>query len=86
MSTQPSQTGDERLIDSWTSKPFTSVRKRSIRVEHRLLLVAYPSGDVDVCHQVKCPRRDVDDWTDAEVYEVRDHGIERVVKDGGRWT
>ena len=81
---QMSQTGDERLICEFTTKPFTGHRKRHISVNHQFVLNAYPDGSVDIRHLVRCPERGFESWTEAEAWEIRDHGIERVPK-AGRW-
>lgn len=76
---------DERKICSWKDRPFTNARERSTRVEHRILLNSYETGEVDIRHEVKCSARGYDDWTAVEVYEIRQHGIDRVSTANRRW-
>lgn len=78
--------GNERLVCQWTSRPFTSVKKRHIRVEHRIILESLPQAGVDVRHEIKCPERDVPEWQPAEVYECREYGIQRVGSDNRWWS
>lgn len=78
--------GEERLIASWECRPFTSVKRRGDVVEHRIVLDAYPGVGCDVRHEVQCPDYGVPEWTLAEAYEVRDHGIQKVESDDRWWS
>lgn len=78
------QTGEERLISTWTDNPYTGVRKRHITVEHRILANWYPGVGADVRHQIRCPDRDLPDWVLADAWEFRDHGVEHYTTDHGR--
>ncbi|WP_148708249.1 hypothetical protein [Haloferax sp. Atlit-12N] len=74
---------DSRLLAEWTDRPYVSVRRRNAVVEHRIRLLAYDHGGVDVVHEV---RSDDDratepaEWTRREAHEVRGG---RVTKVGG---
>jgi len=71
---------DERLVAEWTERPFVSHDKRSKAVENRIRLVAYNAVGVDVVREVRSTDYDglSDEWTVAEVYEVRGSGITKV--------
>jgi hypothetical protein len=65
--------------------PYTNYDKRHIRVEHRVRVLVYDEGTVDVLHE---RRRDDDgqrgDWKSVDVLEVRQHGVREVsVREGG---
>jgi len=75
---------DERLVASWSDKPYTSHRKRHITVEHRIFVVWYPGVGCDIRHEIQCDERGYNDWTVAEAWEFRDHGVEKVTRDAGR--
>lgn len=77
-------TGQERLIARWADRPYTSHRKRHIRVEHRIIANWYPGVGADIRHEIRCPRRGHDDWTAAETWEMRSHGVEKVTTSVGR--
>ena len=67
-------TGEERLLASWSEKPYVSHRRRSTVVEHRLRLIVYSDGNVDVVHDIRAGRRndrEPEEWAEAEIYEVR---------------
>jgi hypothetical protein len=66
----------ERLLYEWEDAPFVSVRKRHIRVQHRLLANWYPGVGVDLRHVIKCEDRGHPEWTLAESWEIRDHGVD----------
>lgn len=68
----------ERLITEWSNKPYTSHRKRHITVNHRIVINWYPDVGCDVRHEIKCDRRDIDEWTLAEKWECRAHGVEKM--------
>lgn len=76
--------GQERLVAEWTDKPYTSVRKRHITVEHRILVNWYPGIGADVRHEIRCEDPGYEDWTPAETWELRDHGVDKVSTDAGR--
>lgn len=71
---------DERLVAEWTEKPFVSHRRRGVVVENRIRLVVYDVVGVDVVREVRSDRYDglPDEWTIAEVYEIRGSGITKV--------
>lgn len=78
---------EDLLVASWTERPFTSHRRRSVTVEHRILLDAYPGVGVDLRHEVRCDDYGPGDgWVLAEAYEVREHGVDRVRPNGEWWT
>lgn len=78
----------EHLVAEWTDHPFTSHDKRRATVEHRVLVEAYDGVGVDVRHEVRC--RDLDgypsEWTAAEVFEARPHGIQKISGEPGWWA
>lgn len=80
--------GNERLIAEWSDTPFTSHRRRHVTVHHRLILTHYPGVGVDLRHEVRAPDYTAvgDDWLEAEVWEVRDHGIRTVASDDRWWS
>jgi hypothetical protein len=71
---------DERLVAEWTEKPFVSYDKRTMAVENRIILERHEGVGVDIRREVRSTDYDglPDEWTVAEVYEVRDHSIERI--------
>ena len=65
-------------IASWVEHPYTSHDKRHIKVEHRVRVLAYDGGFADVQHERrKNNRGDCTAWTEVEVVELRDHGLNR---------
>lgn len=78
----------ERLVATWREHPFTGIHKRRATVEHRVLVETHGAVGVDVRHEVRC--RDLDgypsEWTAAEVYEARPHGIEKLGGGPGWWA
>lgn len=67
-------TGQERLVSTWEEKPYVSHRRRGAVVEHRVRLIAYSDGNLDVVHDIRSEddRTAVPEhWVEAEVYEVR---------------
>lgn len=76
--------GEERLIAEWTERPYTSHRKRHYVVEHRIIATWYPCVGADVRHEIRCPDRGIDDWSTAESWEMRDHGVDKVLTPIGR--
>lgn len=74
----------ERVIATWRDKPYTSVNKRYITVEHRVVANWYPSVGADIRHEIRCEQRGIDEWTLAEKWEMRDHGVEKMVTKSGR--
>lgn len=77
---------DVLRIASWSERPFTSYERRGATVEHRIVAEAYPGVGADIRHEVRCTDSDVgpEDWSIAEKYEVRDHGIRRL-ETSSRW-
>ena len=73
-----------RKLAAWTNKPFTSHRKRHYTVEHRLVLDYYPDVGADIRHEIRCERRDLDEWTLAEKWECRAHGIDHITTTTGK--
>ncbi|ELZ96644.1 hypothetical protein [Haloferax sulfurifontis] len=74
----------ERLLASWEDAPYVSYDRRSAVVEHRIRLVVYDDGNVDVVHEVRSDDDRADEpaeWTPKEAHEVRGG---RVTKTGGR--
>jgi len=67
---------DTYTVATWTEAPYTSYDKRHIRVEHRVRLLAYDEGHIDVVHE----RRQDDDgqrgeWKAINVWEVRANSV-----------
>lgn len=73
----------ERLLATWSNKPYVDHRKRHYTVEHRLLAYWTPGVGVDIEHEIKCERRDIDRWTLAEAYEFRTHGVDHLTTEAG---
>jgi len=73
-------TDEGRLIAEWTEYPFVSYDKRSKAVEKRIRLVDHGEAGVDVIRDVRSGDYDdlPDEWTEDEIYEVRDHGITKI--------
>jgi hypothetical protein len=79
---------DERVVAEWTEMPFTSHDKRSWTVQHRVVAESFAGTGVDVRHEVRSDEADgvPDDWTSAEVYEAREHGVSKITRaDGEEW-
>lgn len=76
--------GDERILASWKNKPYTGINKRYITVHHRIRLVYYDDGLVDVSHEIRVPDKEIDKWRLAKKWELREHGIETITTDLGR--
>ncbi|WP_255149004.1 hypothetical protein [Halorarius halobius] len=77
----------ERLVAEWSERPFTSVKRRRATVEHRVLVEHHGGVGVDVRHEVRCPDVDglPDEWTPAEVFEARQHGLDKVTAAAAGW-
>lgn len=80
-------TTQTRVLAEWTDKPFVSHRRRHKPVDHRIVLDHHGRGQVDLRHEVKSDRYDglSDEWTPAEVWEVRDHGVTKVKTEDAGW-
>jgi hypothetical protein len=70
-------------VATWTTAPYTGHRKRGWTVDHRVRVLSYEHGGVDVVHE--CRSGDDpgigDDWTEVRVVEARDHGLRTVAND-----
>ena len=78
----------ERVIAEWTEHPFTGIGKRSWGVQHRVIAESFSGTGVDIRHEVRSDDADgvPDDWTPAEVYEAREHGVDKITRaDGNEW-
>ena len=76
---------DNRQIAQWEERPFVSYDRRSDVVHHRILVDAHPGVGADIRHEVKSPEMDRPEWTPAEVYEVRQHGVDHVQASSEWW-
>jgi hypothetical protein len=76
--------GDERQLYQWQDRPYMAHGKRHIAVEHRIIANWYPWVGVDLRHEIRCPKRGYESWTAAVTYEVREHGVQKVVTKAGR--
>lgn len=74
---------DSYTVAQWETHPYTSHDKRGQTVYHRVRLLCYFNKDVDVVVERKEPAAGVDEWTEVEVYECRDHAVSYVDKRGG---
>lgn len=75
---------DSYTVATWTEMPYTSYDKRHIRVEHRVRVLVYDEGHIDMVHE---RRRDDDgqrgEWKGVDVLEVRPHGVrEESIREG----
>lgn len=75
--------GDNWFIAEWTRNPYTAHDKRHITVEHRVVADNIPGVGVDIRHEIRCPDRGEPDWNAIEVWEFRDHGVEKL--SAGDW-
>lgn len=78
----------ERVIAEWTQHPFTGIGKRSWGVQHRVIAESFSGTGVDIRHEVRSDDADgvPDEWTAAEVYEAREHGVDKITRaDGKEW-
>ena len=67
---------DAYTVASWTEMPYTSYEKRHIGVEHRVRVLVYDEGTVDVVHERRLNEDNQrGDWESADVLEVRPHGV-----------
>jgi len=71
---------DERVVDEWNEYPFTSYERRGHVVEHRIVITHYGGTGADVRHEYRSPDDNSypEEWTEYDVYELRDHGIRQV--------
>jgi len=79
---------DEQVVAEWSEHPFTGIGKRSWTVHHRVVAESFAGTGVDVRHEVRSDEADgvPDDWTSAEVYEAREHGVSKITRaDGEEW-
>jgi hypothetical protein len=72
-----------RVLARWSDKPYVSVDKRYDTVEHRITAGFYPNVGADVRHEIRSDDRGIDDWTLAEKWEFRDHGIQKIKTERG---
>jgi len=77
----------ERVVASWSEQPFTAVKRRRMTVEHRIVVAVHDSVGVDVCHEVRSAEYHglPDEWTEAEVFEARDHGVSKITAEEAEW-
>jgi hypothetical protein len=78
----------ERVVASWSERPYTAYDKRSWAIEHRIVVEAHPGAGVDVRHEVRSDDADgvSAEWTEAEVYEAREHGLDKITRaEGEEW-
>lgn len=71
---------DTHTLVEWTESPYRSYDKRSRTVQHRVVVDDYGPAGADARHEV---RSDTDPtvphtWTEVDVVEVRQHGIQKV--------
>lgn len=78
--------GNDFVIASWTERPYTSYKRRSWRVEHRVVAEAHEDVGVDIRHEVRCDEHEDPGWQLAEVYEARAHGIDKIKARGEWWA
>jgi hypothetical protein len=67
-------------VAEWSEMPYTDHRKRGAVVEHRVRLIVYDAGSIDVLHQV---RGDDDaavpaEWNTLVAYEYRNGNVTRL--------
>lgn len=89
------QTGKEnhgqqqkRVVAEWAEHPFTGIGKRSWAVRHRVVAESFSETGVDIRHEVRSDDAEgvPDEWTPAEVYEARQHGVSKITRaDGEEW-
>lgn len=78
---------DEAIVAEWSESPFTGVKRRGDRVDHRVAIETYDGVGVDVRHDARLnpSSRSPEEWSPVEVFEARPHGIEHIVYDR-RWS
>lgn len=77
-----SETQQGRLVAEWTDRPYTDINKRYKKVQHRIVFDAHGRVGVDIRHEVRSDDTDAvpDKWTACVVYEIREHGTERITQ------
>lgn len=75
--------GDRWFIAEWKRNPYTGIRNRHITVEHRVIADNHPGVGVDIQHQIRSKDRGNGEWKNIEVWEFRDHGVEKL--SAGDW-
>lgn len=73
----------ERLIARWSDTPYTSHRKRHITIRHQIVANWYSGVGCDLRHEVQCEERNIDEWKLAEKWEMRPHGVEKLLTEVG---
>lgn len=66
---------DSYIVATWTEAPCTSYDKRHIRVEHRVRVLVYDEGHIDVVHERRRDDGQRGDWKGVKVLEVRPHDV-----------
>jgi hypothetical protein len=74
---------DDVTIGRWSESPYTSYDKRHITIDHRVRIIDYGGGMVDVVHERRQNDGDRGEWEQVAYAEVREHGMtHRKVRDG----
>jgi len=78
----------ERVIAEWSEYPYTAYKKRSWEIQHRVVAESFEATGVDIRHEVRSDDASgvSDEWTAAEVYEAREHGVDKITRaEGKEW-
>ena len=72
--------GDTHTVAEWTEAPYTDHERRDAVVQHRVRMVVYDGGFVDVVHECRgdseAPVSET--WTTLVAYEYRDGRVNRL--------
>lgn len=78
----------ERVVAEWSEHPYTGLGKRSWAIQHRVVVETFTGTGVDIRHEVRSDDADgvSDEWKAAEVYEAREHGVDKITRaEGEEW-
>ena len=71
------------VVAEWSEHPYTSYDRRSVEVQHRVVMEAFDSGATDVTHEVRSladEAKESEEWTAVAAYEQRSGHVNELGK------
>jgi len=71
---------ETHTVAEWSELPYTDHKRRGAVVEHRVRLIVYDGGSIDVLHQARgdADAPVPDEWTTVVAYEYRHGNVTRL--------